>query len=595
MPPQEENQNQNQNAQPMTYGMLKQRIIDQAKETGKIPESTVATLVAMEMLGVDPGQPMNRNLVTRTAAGLVSLPSMKEMMKDGLTMDLVTEGNTAELYSLFADKESALERGDDLTRMTCRDMSRRLTQQAKSPEGVTKSLLSSYLALTFMMGGDPNKIVNREVLTKESARLAKEPALKALLKDERTAALMKEGKGAELVGLYAEKQAARDLENQKYKRPVEFAKSDNKLFNYAIYSVGTSELSKRPALLERENPLYLKMMKQLEHARSLTEKGIQPTAEETRKLIKSTKKYIDGGTKVPGGVRKAVAFKEAMCVLKCVMPEEEFRSYLGQINAAHKKKLDPDAFTQDRLSGVGKPAGEYLEDLKEEMTKGASLKACAGLMAVQKLSKGNKYKMIRKEDLDKEISRQTAKGSVFARTMAECKNDEVVSRTMDDLAKSGDVKTLKDYLRTVNDEHVRRSAQYQLNRSARALRNTRVSRYTAKENLANMLAAREFAKNGEGADKITNEAFRERRNELLRDPAFNRLADRYSSDPEYRRKMNRAIMEEGIGGTAEFLNQEYQKQKAPVKAAGREQRQPAPAERQNVQEPVQQEMVVQPM
>ena len=92
-----------------------------------------------------------------------------------------------------------------------------------------------------------------------------------------------------------------------------------------------------------------------------------------------------------------------------------------------------------------------------------------------------------------------------------------------------------------------RVAQHKLNTAVRNLTNGPLNAFTAAENLATVLAAREVALNGGGGTNITNGGFNRRVEQLQQDPAFQALAERYVNDPSFRRSMNRSLQQNSSG------------------------------------------------
>ncbi len=119
--------------------------------------------------------------------------------------------------------------------------------------------------------------------------------------------------------------------------------------------------------------------------------------------------------------------------------------------------------------------------------------------------------------------------------------------------------------------HSAKAAQWQVNHSIRALVNGPTNTYTASQNLANILAAREMAARGDAGEGLTNKDFRERAEQLQTDPAFQRMAALYTEDPAFRRRIDRGLAgEKGVN----VVQAAYERAAEPVRVRRSEQPQP---------------------
>ena len=119
-------------------------------------------------------------------------------------------------------------------------------------------------------------------------------------------------------------------------------------------------------------------------------------------------------------------------------------------------------------------------------------------------------------------------------------------------------------LRERSRKKVIRTAQGEINRSIRRLTgDAPLNRHFTEQYLANILAAEQLAVNARGDENITNGAFRERAEELQKDPAFRRLAQRYMDNPLFRENMNKGLLRDRSALT---LANAYQLEKEPQRA-----------------------------
>ena len=447
---------------------------------------------------------------------------------------------------------------------------RQYMDRLKDDGSLTRSRAAALMTTSVLMRGKANQRMDRDAFHDMHKKLERHPAMRRMMQDPQTAGLMRSGNGSGLLSLLAEKETERQKTFDRYMRPEEYVREDARFLKTAIDRLNRNAPKDTAAAgdpeLRRRGKLFQEMIKRLEHARSLAESGIQLGGEKTRELIGAVKAYNDGGNKkLPGGDKEAEGSLEAMCILSRYMPEQDFRSYCRQMNKAHgtegprqPRHADPGAFPADRLYGSAKTAKEWYAESKVRLMKRFSPESCAEAAAIQQLSRGNPNKVIRPEELKEEIKRLSAPGSALSRTL----KDETAREEFIHLASMGESEELGTELVATARKHSARAAQWQVNRSIRALVSGPANTYTAAENLANILAARELAARGDAAEPLTNRAFLERAEQMRSAPAFQRLAARYSEDPTFRRQMNRELSEDG-SGTA--LQTAFERFAAPVR------------------------------
>ena len=455
---------------------------------------------------------------------------------------------------------------------------RQYRSRLRDDRSMTASRAAALMATAMLMQGKANEPVDREKLYELEKKLRQQPAFRMMMKDKRAAELLRSGGGSGLIGLMAAKEEERQRSFDKYKRPSEKVKEDARLLNSAVEGLrknpppadagaGTGDPEQ-----ERQGKLYREMMKRLEEAGTLADSGVPLSGERTKALITAVKAYNDGGRKeLPGGEAPAAGQLEAMSLLKQFLPEREFRGYCRRINLARGLEgpdsagyLAPESFVPERLTEGAKTAKEWYAESQTRLMKTFSVEGCAEAAAIRKLSEGSAHKVLRREDLDREVKELCTPGSAFMRAMGDDKAREQYAR----LAAAGKPEALSENLLSAAWMHSARAAQWQINRSARELVSGPVNVYVASENLANILAARELARRGSAGEPITNGAFRARAEQLMEDPSFQRMAERYSEDPAFRRRMNRELMRDRTGKSLQSV---YDRLSGREAEAGREQ------------------------
>ena len=446
---------------------------------------------------------------------------------------------------------------------------RQYLSRLKDDQSMTRSRAAALMATAMMMQGKANQPVDREQFHKLARKLRKQPAFRQMMHDDKATALLRSGNGSGLIQLMADTETVRQQSFDRYVRPREFVKEDAKLLRSAIEGLKKHAPAEGAAAagspeLEQQGKLYREMMKRLEHAQSLADSGVQLSGESTKQLITAVKAYNNGGKAIPGGDKKAEGHLEAMTLLSRYMPTRDFRYYCRDINDVRgftnrrqEGYTDPEAFPPERLTEGAKTAKELYSESQIRLMMTFSLEGCAEAAAIRKLSGGNPNKVIRQEDLDKEVSNLCTPGSAFVRAMQDDKAREEYMR----LASAGGSEELGTDLLAAAREHSAKAAQWQVNRSIRELTSGPVNAYVAADNLANILAARELALSGDAGETITNGAFRARAEQMKADPAFQRLAASYSEDPAFRRRMNGALTR---NNGAETLQKVYDQISAPA-------------------------------
>ena len=464
-----------------------------------------------------------------------------------------------------------------------------------TPESKAAALMTTVM---LMQHGNRNTVINKDSFRAAKNALIKSPIFKKMVKDPEALKMIQsnnaDGLFRKLNDMTLERQQRLD---RKYKRPVdkEVVKQDSELLKKSIESLkttaGTAPRTGTPEL-ERRGYYYGEMMKQLEYAQSLTEKGIQLSGEQTKALIGAVRAYNDAGKTYvkPGGEKQAEGFAESMTLLQNYMPAKDFKNYCRQMNMSrgiqnpgNVNYAEPEAFGPERVTAGKKPAKELIARNRERMRVAFGTDVAAEALAIRQLSQGNPNKLISEEELKRQTDKINQPGTAFMRAMQNPKTREEFQH----LAESGKADEIADDLGKEMLEESRwrvvTAAQGEINRSIRRLTGGSVNnRHFTEQYLANILAAEQLAVNAKGDENITNGAFRDRAEELQKDPAFQRLAQRYMDNPSFRENMNRGLLRDR---SALSLANAYQLEKQPLQARrDREQERP---QAQEIEPPLQ--------
>ena len=443
-----------------------------------------------------------------------------------------------------------------------------------------------------MQHGNQKTPIDKQSFTTAKKALLNSPVFKQMMRSPKGVELLQSNNTVGLFQLLGNLTTKRQQElDRKYKRPEDkqLVAKDAELLKASIDSLkksaGAAATTGSPEI-ELRGRLYKEMMKQLEHAQSLAEKGIQLSGEQTKALITSVKAYNDGGKKdvKPGGEKQAEGFAESMTLLKNYMPAQDFNRYCRQINtsrgvqtAANPDYVAPQSFEPQRVTGGARPAKELIAENRERLRVAFGTDAAAETLAIRQLSKGDPNKLITTEELEQQTAKINQPGTAFMRAMTDPRSREELQQ----LAEWGETDKLADDLGKEILEEARwrvvAAAQGEINRSIRRLTgDTPLNRHFTEQYLANILAAEELAMNAKGDEIINNASFRERAEAVQKDPAFQRLADRYINDPAFRATTNKGLQRDR---SALSLRSAFELEKQPVQAQ-RDQAQPPALENQ---------------
>jgi hypothetical protein len=422
--------------------------------------------------------------------------------------------------------------------------------------------IAGIMSATVLMGKDPDGPARGRMLDALSERLTRQPSFRRLVRDPAALPLARAGKGAELIVHMGEKKRQEEEARRRYQRDKSQVRDDAIFLRAAEKSMKDSFAACSPAQKERESQRYLEMIKRMDHARSLAEQGIPLDGKTSRELAQAVQRYNDGGGKTPGGKKQAAASREALCVLKRLMPEEEFGGYCASINRAHqaqspthRRYVNPADYGEALLNGGARSAKDLMLASQRQLNRGLTLDGCAAVTAIMQLSGGNPNAIVRRDALEAEIKKLKAPGSAFLRAMS----DPDARGKFAELANQGRGVMLAKSIIGASKAHSVRSAQWQINQSVAS-----VSREggASPEKLAAILAAREMAMTSGPDQSITNGAFKTRTERIRGSANFSALATKYREDPSFRAKINMGLAK-GDGGKT--LEQEYRKINAPQK------------------------------
>ena len=444
-------------------------------------------------------------------------------------------------------------------------------------------IVSQMLATSLLMqweGGSAQ--ADPQAVTDMATKLMKQKSFKEMMNDPLSARLANEGKHLELIQLMDIKENERRAEVEKYTRHD--VKKDAAFLKDAVDALKNGSAKGRPAELEKKNPLYIEMIKQVEAAEQKAQSGIALTPAENRAMITSIRKYIDGGTKVAGGVKTAPHAKEAMCVLKEFMPEQEFNRYCDRMNFSHpRRKVDPNAFIYERMVSKVKTAEEIRREAKGALAVGFSEEACATIVAARNLSKGNSSALITPEMLETEKAKLLEKGSAFSLAMRNEKDRSLFK----ELAAAGRASDLGREIVRSSKNHTIGAAQWQVNRAIRTLTNGPVNRFFAEKNLATIFVAHELASRVAPDTKIDAKVFDDAREQIQNDPVFKKFCERYHTDRDFKNRINKDLELDKSGSIValemhKIRNPQAERRQQPQQDQVREPRQAEPEQPQRI-------------
>lgn len=450
---------------------------------------------------------------------------------------------------------------------TYREYMRRLSKT----RDITDLGVAAMIATTTLMKGKPawDQQVDEHQVSVMAKEISQQKAFKQMLRTNKDVNLLAaNGMGAELCLELARTQNKISEAIEPYRRKLDTASRER---DYEFVQAGKRWMEK----LEKENK-----PRESEAARDIRQEYFRtrfvfegtgeafrpvehnvPKPEECIRLIDETRKRIDGPVDIPGsGGLSEDEFTFNMCLLHQYMPKDRFEQYCKQITEHSGKKIEPEDYNMERMMGAKKLAAEWNKEREERIRKAwkenktIDREALAEAVAVRQLSHGKSDAFVHVRDIEAMKRKLLAPGSAFDRTL---KDPGEITK---ELEKENSFDSIVLMTRAEQRGHALRTAQWQVNRSVRALQEP-TSPSLRTEHLANIIAAQEFAainakKKFDGTEPLTNANFRERAMQIRSDPAFKRLADKYNNDPEFRAEVNRKIKDDD---KASELQNQYMK------------------------------------
>jgi len=430
-------------------------------------------------------------------------------------------------------------------------------------EGVTEASVARMMtaARLHIEGRDPRRTVDLELLEAQAAVLMGTESFKQLMRNPDTRRLALEKNTTQLIGSLASiENTRRGEELRTYERPANAIEEDINFLDEVTIALQKPAEDGGPSIADREkkNSAFKKMMDALSDVKDEASMGLGVSADKAKKLTDAARDYNDSNMRVPGGERKAVGFGEAMCVLQRFMPRDKFEDYCRDINQAHPEyPVKAGNYTREWLRGERVAANELsLKNIAGMDRKNPTAEDYATQLAIYNLSAGKKTNLVSASDLERERLKLLQPGSAMNRAL----QDDDRRQEYEKLMSENKFQTLAKTLDQDSTTHALRIAQGLLNRLAERVDRRRSRKSTAIEYLANVLAVNAFSREVSSSDDVSNGAFRKRAEEIRQDPAFQRLAQRYEADPNFRERVNDDLQTDKTGG---MLALEYNREKRP--------------------------------
>ena len=433
--------------------------------------------------------------------------------------------------------------------------------------------VAGMIAASMMMkkNGGGNKPVDKKEVDALIYKLQKQPAFNHMIeKSPDLGLLVANGAGSELCVRLSEHQAAYEKALGPYRRPtgmwerdkehdVEFSINTwlNEIYDVGNEKKGTKGYEERLARKRKDYPEALNVAS-----------TPLPPPEKCRRLVWEARNRINGPDNVPGGGKLGEKeFTFNMCLLNHYMPKKDFEKFCKELNknaSVERGLVKPEDYDFERIMGKKKKAQEFNKECEERLfenwkeKKTLDVDTLAEAAAIRELSHGMDGKLVRREEIDAMKEKLLAPGSAFQRTMQDVMKDKKTQEeTLRKLNGTDGIDHLAGSIHTEAKTHALRTAQFQVNRSIRALAEGPSNSHLNQEHLATIIAAREFAaKKHDGTEQLNNGAFEERTRQIQNDEAFKRLAERYNADPQYRAQIKQSLKGDD---TAQELQKDYMK------------------------------------
>ena len=442
---------------------------------------------------------------------------------------------------------------------TYKEYMRRLSRT----KDITRDGVAGMIAASMMMkkNGGGNKPVDKKEVEALINKLQEQPAFEHMIeKSPDLGLLVANGAGSELCVRLSEHQKAYEKAMGPYMRPTDEETIEK-------YDTGWERRNSK-GYDQRLYRKYEDYGKTKYVVQQRFEGQRPPSPEGCRSLVWEARNRINGPDNVPGGGKLSEdEFTVNMCLLNRYMPKKDFEKFCKELNehrSVTQGLVRPEDFDLERMLGKKKKAQEFNRECEERLfktwkeKKTLDVDALAEAAAIRELSNGTDGKLVRREEIDAMKEKLLAPGSAFQRTMQDVMKDKKTQEeTLRKLNGTDGVGELAGSLRAEAKTHALRTAQFQINRSVRALAEGPSNTHLNQEHLATIIAAREFAaKKHDGTELLNNAAFEERTRQIQNDEAFKRLAERYNNDPQYRAQIKQSLKGDD---TAQELQKDFMK------------------------------------
>ena len=541
----------------MTYKELYNQALQDAKTGSQVAVAQlIAVTQAMQTEG--PDAQVNQAQFSSQAADLMRKNSFRQTMRDAEAKELWENSKAQQLVDLYKDYDNPV--------VSYRKYLRNCKREAQNLQEPSAPLAANMVAASMLMQSvGAHTEMDQNDVAAMSTKLMRQSAFKEMLKDPKTLQLMKDGKGVSMLSLMAEKQNAYLHRNDAYARLETQKKDDAQILSDYLTSVaGTANAG--AVVVERKGRAYQEMIHQLQAAQTKMAQGIPLSGDENKALCEAVQKYNDNGSPVAGGFKaKNKHYTQNMSLLKRFMPPKQFNAYCADIKKAHpERETAAENFIPGRLTGTAKTAAELKAEYKRSLQQSFSPEGVAAICAINKMSKGDKYCVITEDRLKFETKKMMASGSAFQRTVLNAPDKKVLK----DLSEKGDMNALAKEVQDRSVKHTVGTAQWYVNRSAKALNEGRLNHHQTAFNLASLVAAGSVAKNAMNlSTPIDKNAFSNAIEATMSSKDFQRMVSRYENDPTYRKNINAKIERTGGGVVSQELykfEHETAKKQAPA-------------------------------
>ena len=527
----------------MTYKQLYDQALQDAKTGSQV---SVAQLIAVTqaMQAQGPDAQVDQAQIVSDTTNIMRRNGFRQAIKDDDAKGMWENGKAQQLVDLYKDYDNPNQ--------TYRKYMRVCKQNAKNLQEPDAMLAANMVSAAMLMQSvGPGAEVDMNDLSQMSLQLMKQSSFRAMVKDPKTLQLMKDGKGVGMVELMAQKQNEYIHRNDDYRRIESQVKDDAKILSDYLNNVGgTADAG--AINVTRKGKAYREMIQQMQSAQTKMAQGIPLSGDESKALCDAVQKYNNNNQNIAGGMSaKNVHYAQNMSLLKRFMPPKEFNAYCADIKKAHpQRESTPENFIPGRLNGTAKTAAELKAEYKRSLQHSFSLEGVAAICAINKMAKGDKNCVITQDRLKFETKKMMAQGSAFNRTVMNAPDKKVLK----DLSEQGNVDGVIKEVQERSVKHTVGTAQWYVNRSARALNDGHLNRHEAAFNLAALVAAGSVAKDAMNlSTPIDKKAFSSAIEATMASKDFQRMVDRYQSDPSYRKNLNANIATTGGANVSQEL------------------------------------------